>query len=485
MKNPISSSLSKITPVILSGGAGTRLWPVSRRQFPKQFAALLNEKNLFSATLSRVSDRAHYTRPIIVGNNEHKFFILDALDKLNITDALVLLEPMGRNTAAAALTTALYEMDKGFSGLHLVMPSDHLVADETAFHLAAHEAAVMARKGNIVLFGINPEFPETGYGYITPGEAMDKSAIKKIKTFHEKPDSATAQKLIHKGALWNSGIFLYDPKVLCEEAKALAPDYFADCKYAVEDAKEDAYGRCVTLGKEAYEGMKNHAFDTLIMEQTKKGAVLPCSMGWNDIGSWQALWKITPKNDEGNALLGPVVAHDVKSSYIRSEGPTIAVLGMEDCMVVATKDAVMVAPCSRSQEIKGLLALVENNNSEVAHAHTTISRPWGTYESIAQGTHFRVKHIVVRPARSLSLQMHHHRAEHWVVVGGTALVECNGIEKLIFPNESIFIPQGASHRLTNPGKIDLQLIEVQSGEYLQEDDIVRFDDVYGRVQQTS
>jgi mannose-1-phosphate guanylyltransferase/mannose-6-phosphate isomerase len=439
---------------------------------------------LFSATLARMSDRTRFTAPIIVGNSEHKFFILEALDQLKITDAVVLLEPMGRNTAAAAIVSALYGLEKKSDALHLVMPSDHLIADEAAFRAAIDTAATQAEAGKLVLFGITPDFPETGYGYIMPGKNIAGGAVRLIDKFHEKPNHAKAEELIEKGALWNSGMFLYEPETLAREAETLAADHYEKCRAALFQAQHDAYGRCIQLGQEAYSGMANHAFDTLIMEKTANGAVLPCSMGWNDIGSWQALWQVAVKDKNENVFSGPVIAKDVKNSYIRSEGPAIAVLGMEDCMVVATKDAIMVAPTSRSQEIKELLALVENDHSEIAHTHTCVPRPWGTYESVAQGKNFRVKHIVVRPGRSLSLQMHHHRAEHWVVVVGTARVECDGMEKLIFPNQSIFIPQGAQHRLTNPGKVDLELIEVQSGEYLEEDDIVRFDDMYGRVKST-
>ena len=267
--------------------------------------------------------------------------------------------------------------------------------------------------------------------------------------------------------------------MLRDEAARLAPEHYEHCQAAWMAARQDR--RCIVLAAEAYDVMENHAFDTLIMEATANGAVLPCSMGWSDVGSWQALWDVAVKDDSSNALIGPVIARDVSSSYIRSDGPTVAVLGMENCMIIATKDVVMVAPSARSQEVKELLAAVERKNSEAATTHTYVPRPWGTYENIARGRNFQVKHIVVKPGRSLSLQMHHHRAEHWIVVAGTAQTECDGVEKLIFPNQSIFIPQGATHRLTNPGKVDLQLIEVQSGEYLGEDDIVRFEDVYGRV----
>jgi len=466
-----------IRPVILSGGSGTRLWPVSRSHYPKQFAPLLNDRSLFEATLKRVANRNTYAAPFIICNSEHRFFVLEILDRLGIADATILLEPIGRNTAAAALVTALYEKEPDM--LHLVMPSDHLVGDETAFHAAVQQAAHAARGGHIVLFGITPSYAETGYGYILKDGPIAGSAVHKITLFTEKPDAARAQTLLEQGALWNSGMFLYAPSVVLSEAKTLALEHYKKCATAVQNIKTDY--RCLLLGEADYATMQNPAFDTLIMEHTKRGAVLPCSMQWSDVGSWQALWQLCAKDANGNASVGPVVTQEVKGSYIHSEGPAVAVLGMEDCLVVATKDAVLVAPRSRSQDIKSLLTALENNHKEIATTHVCVPRPWGTYENIAEGKNFKVKHIIVKPGRSLSLQMHHHRAEHWVVVAGTAKVECDGVEKIIHANESIFVPKGATHRLSNPGEIDLQLIEVQSGDYVGEDDIVRFEDIYGRA----
>lgn len=466
----------KIRPILLSGGSGTRLWPVSRRQYPKQFAPLLGEESLFATTLQRMGDRSRYTPPVIIANTEHKFFILEALEHLRITDAIVLLEPQGRNTAAAAIIAALHEQDKDM--LHLVMPSDHLIGDEAAFHAAVAQASAQAQS-DIVLFGIKPDRPETGYGYIIPDGAIGDSKVRRIALFSEKPDQANAAALIARGALWNSGIFLYKPDILRGEAERLAPEHTKLCAAALQDGVFD--GRCTILAESAYGRMENHAFDTLIMEHTQRGAVLPCAMGWNDVGSWEMIWQLSGKDARGNAIIGPVVAQDTQNSYIRSDGPVVAVLGMEDCMVVATKDVVLVAPRARSQDIKTLLPKVEARHEDIAATHTCVPRPWGTYENISQGKNFRVKHIVVKPGRSLSLQMHHHRAEHWVVVEGTANVECEDVEKIVFPNESVFVPRGAKHRLSNPGKVDLHLIEVQSGDYLNEDDIVRFEDMYGRV----
>jgi len=474
MGNPARASVL-IRPVILSGGSGTRLWPLSRQQYPKQFVPLVSEENLFTATLRRVSNRKHYGAPIIIAGNDHRFFVLAALSALDITDATILLEPQGRNTAAPALAAALAEREAKSPVLHLVLPSDHLIEDGDAFYASIMSAATTALDDNIVLFGITPDKPETAYGYILPGKPLTQGKVCRIAEFHEKPDTDNATALIARGALWNSGMFLYNPHTLLNEAKTLAPEHLALCTNAWQEAKPEA--ECMLLSSEAYAQMKSHAFDTLFMEHTQIGAVLPCLLGWSDIGSWQALWQVADKDASRNVLKGSVITRDVENSYIRSEGPAVVVLGMKNCTVIATKDAVLVAPSDRAQEIKNMLPLVENSHNEVTISHARVPRPWGTYENIAQGEQFKVKHIVVAPGRSLSLQMHHHRAEHWVVVSGTARVECESVEKLVFPNESVFIPKGASHRLSNPGKIDLQIIEVQSGEYLSEDDIIRFESI--------
>ena len=466
----------KIRPVILSGGSGTRLWPVSRAKAPKQFVPLTGDENLFAATVRSVSDSAQFAPPIIVGNHEHKFLIHDALDSAKVTPALVLLEPVGRNTAAAALAAAIAETDKDV--LHLVRPSDHVIADPQAWHEALARAVPAAQAGSIVLFGITPDFAETGYGYIAPGESLPFDGVHRIASFKEKPDAKMAGRLIAAGALWNSGIFLYKPSDLIAEAQKLAPALLVQIQDAYTKAHKDERG--VTLDATAYATLASEPFDRIFMERTTRGAVVPCAMGWNDVGSWQALWQTGEKDGDGNVATGPVTVVETADSYIRSEGPTVAVLGMKDVAVIATKDSVLVTPRSRTQDVKMLLAAVEKTSPDLAQEHSRARRPWGAYETVARGPQFQVKHITVLPGRSLSLQMHHHRAEHWVVVQGTARTECDGVEKLVFPNESVYIPKGSKHRLSNPGTIELHLIEVQSGDYLGEDDIVRFADNYGR-----
>lgn len=467
----------KIRPIILSGGSGTRLWPVSRTKAPKQFVPLVGPDSLFVLTAQSGRDAALFASPMVVGNHEHKFLIQDGLDHAAITASSILLEPNGRNTAAAALVAALAETDH--DTLHLVRPSDHLIADLPAFHKAVIQAAPAAASGLIVLFGITPEYAETGFGYIQTGDMTAFDNIAVIKAFKEKPDTATASALIQSGALWNSGIFLYAPKTLIAEAEKLAPNLLRQTRAALAGGQQDARG--ILLDAAAYDSMESEPFDRVFMEKTNQGAVVPCRMGWSDVGSWQAIWQTSTHDAQGNATTGHVVLEDTHNSFIRTEGPTVAVLGMRDIAVIATKDAVLVTPRDRSQDVKKIVASVAEKNASLAQEHPRARRPWGAYETVAQGSHFQVKHITVVPGRSLSLQMHHHRAEHWIVVAGTALVECDGVEKMVFPNESAYIPKGSKHRLTNPGKVELHLIEVQSGDYLGEDDIVRFADVYGRT----
>ncbi len=466
----------KIRPVILSGGSGTRLWPVSRVKAPKQFVPLIGEENLFASTARSASDKNLFAAPMIVGNGEHKFLIHDALEDAKVSPEAIILEPLGRNTAAAALIAALVEKDSDV--LHLVRPSDHIIADKAAWHAALKRAVPAATDNLIVLFGITPDYPETGYGYILGGDKTKFENVSRIASFKEKPNAAGAADLIAKGALWNSGIFLYSPRMLIEEAEKLAPDMLKQLRLVLDKAKIE--GKDVSLDKALYSAIPSEPFDRVIMEHTSHGAVVPCSMGWSDVGSWQAMWQTSAKDDKGNATLGDVITVDTTDSYIRTEGPAVAVLGMKDVAVVATRDAVMVAPRAKTQEVKSLLAAVEQTLPNLAQNHARTRRPWGAYEGLAIGAQFQVKHITVLPGRALSLQMHHHRAEHWIVVEGAAKVQIGETEKMVFPNESVYIPKGTKHRLTNPGIIELHLIEVQSGDYLGEDDIVRFEDNYGR-----
>ncbi len=461
----------KIRPVILAGGFGRRLWPVSSDNCPKQFAEIINGVSFFLSTLKRVADPNMYAAPIVLGNVEHTFYILAALNRLNITNATVILEPIGRNTATAAIIAALHETDP--DAVHLVMPADHNIRDDEGFHNAVQQSVKAARSGHITLFGIQPEYNATGYGYIVPGKSLDGMALREISIFHEKPNETFAKVLINQGALWNSGIFLYHPDLLCEETRTLAPEYYEKCLAAAKNAKHDR--KTILLGMDDYVNIESHSLDILIMENTKRGAVLPCSIEWNDIGSWHSIWKLAEKDENGNAILGSVIAENVSNSYIRSEGISIAAVGMKDCVIVATNNTVLVAPCSHAEEIKNL-----HSNKELINVQNFGNRPWGTYQNLGRGDNFLVKQITIWPGCSISLQCHSHRAEHWVVTSGKARVECDGMKNIVSPHEPVYIPKGAKHRLSNIGNANLQLIEVQTGDYIGEDDITRYEDLYGR-----
>lgn len=462
----------KIRPVILAGGFGKRLWPVSSDNCPKQFAKFINGDSLFVSTLKRVSNRQLYEAPVIVGNIEHMFYITASLSRLGISDALVMLEPLSRNTAAAALVAALHESEENI--LHLLMPADHSIKDEDTLHAAVAQGIEVANADNIVLFGIKPTHAESGYGYIIPGKTIEGSALQEISVFTEKPNETFARVLINQGALWNSGILLYDPGLLRYEARTLAPQHLAKCQAAFKNAKHDL--KCITFVDSDYADMEKHSLDTLILENTKRGVVLACDMEWNDVGSWNSLWRVAEKDANGNTLIGTVVAENVNNSYIHSDGVSIAAIGMKDCLIIAAGDRVLVAPCSHAQEIK---TLYENEALRVHGEYTT--RPWGTFRTIGKGDNFLIKQITIWPGSAISLQTHSQRAEHWVVLAGTAKTECDGVERMVRPNESVFIPKGAMHRLSNTGDTDLQIIEVQSGAYIGEDDITRFEDLYGRA----
>lgn len=472
-----SNIQAKIRPIILSGGVGTRLWPLSCESYPKQFTRVIGNESLFVSTLKRVNDRKRYVAPIIIGHIEHMSFIIVELVLLGITDATIILEPCGRNTASAAIIAALHESEKDV--LHLVLPCDHYIADEQEFHKAVSRSACIATDDHIVLFGMTPDHPETGYGYIIPGETIDGTCIHKIGVFTEKPNATFAAVLIQQKALWNSGMFFYDPALLCKEAKNLAADHYDKCRVALGNAMRK--DNCIILRLEDYLPLEHHAFDTLIMEATQCGAVLPCNMGWSDVGSWHSLWQMAQKDESGNAIQGPIAVKNVNNSYLRSDGVPVAVLGVKDCIVIATNNNVLVAKRAESQAVKELVPGMAEASGQAEAINDYGMRPWGIYKNIAQGKNFRVKKIIIKPGGAISLQAHSHRAEHWIVISGMAKAECNGEVKSILPNESAFIPQGAMHRLSNTGDEDLHIVEVQSGEYLGEDDIMRFEDLYGRV----
>jgi mannose-1-phosphate guanylyltransferase / mannose-6-phosphate isomerase len=469
-----------IHPVILSGGSGTRLWPMSRSLYPKQLLALVGERSLLQETARRVAGDPGFAPPLIIANEEHRFIIAEQLREIAVAAEALILEPVGRNTAPAACVAALRLAKAEPDALILVMPSDHAIDDLSAFREATERAAGAARAGNLVTFGITPERAETGFGYIAKGKALKGvDGAFAMRGFVEKPDPATAERYVASGDyFWNSGIFLFPVSLYLAELERLRPEMLAACKKALAGAKVDA--DFVRLDKAAFAACPGDSIDYAVMEHTARAAVVPVGMGWSDLGSWDALWEMGEKDERGNALAGNVVAEATRNCYLRSEAGLVAAIGVEDIVVVATDDAVMVAPRNRTQEVKQLVGRLLAERRDEADALPTVHRPWGTYRSLHNGHRVQVKHIMVRPGAKLSLQMHHHRAEHWVVVQGTAKIVRGNEEMILTEDQSTYIPLGTAHRLENPGKIPLHVIEVQSGSYLGEDDIVRFEDHYGR-----
>jgi mannose-1-phosphate guanylyltransferase / mannose-6-phosphate isomerase len=470
----------QIHPVILSGGSGTRLWPMSRTLYPKQILPLVGDHSLLQQAVLRVDGLSGFAAPLIVANEEHRFIIAEQLREIGLARQALLLEPIGRNTAPAACVAALSLVEAASDALMLVMPSDHVIEDRAAFLTAVECAATAARAGHLVTFGIHPERPETGFGYIERGAALPSAdGAFKVARFVEKPDTATAEAYLASGSFfWNSGIFLFPAALYVSELERLRPDMLAACRQALEAARRD--DDFVRLDKTAFTACPSDSIDYAVMEHTERAAVVPVSMGWNDLGSWDALWELADKDPSGNALVGNVIAEDAVNCYLRSESGLIAALGVEDMVVIATDDAVMLAPRNRAQDVRRLVSRLTKDNRSEADALPRVHRPWGSYETLHAGHRVQVKHILVKPGGKLSLQMHHHRAEHWVVVQGTAKIRRGDEELVLTEDQSTYIPLGTAHRLENPGKIPLHLIEVQSGAYLGEDDIVRFEDSYGR-----
>jgi mannose-1-phosphate guanylyltransferase / mannose-6-phosphate isomerase len=470
----------KIHPVILSGGSGTRLWPMSRTLYPKQILPLIGDHSLLQQAVLRIDGLSGFAAPLIVANEEHRFIIAEQLREIGLARHALLLEPIGRNTAPAACVAALSLVEAESDAVMLLMPSDHMIEDRAAFLTAVERAATAAKIGRLVTFGIQPERPETGFGYIERGAALSGAdGAFAVARFVEKPDTATAEAYVASGNFfWNSGIFLFPAALYVSELERLRPDMLAACRLALEGARRD--DDFVRLDKAAFATCPSDSIDYAVMEHTERAAVVPVSMGWNDLGSWDALWELADKDASGNALVGNVIAEDAANCYLRSECGLVAALGVEDLVVVATDDAVMLAPRDRAQDVRRLVARLASENRSEADALPRVHRPWGSYETLHAGHRVQVKHILVKPGGKLSLQMHHHRAEHWVVVQGTAKIRRGDEEITLTEDQSTYIPLGTAHRLENPGKIPLHVIEVQSGAYLGEDDIVRFEDSYGR-----
>ena len=469
-----------IHPVILSGGSGTRLWPMSRAAFPKQLQPLLSERSLLQDSVARVLQAHLFAAPVILANEEHRFIIAEQLRQIDVKPQTIMLEPIARNTAPAAAAAALWLGQREPDALMLIMPSDHAIADHPAFLKAIEIGAQAAAAGKLVTFGIEADRPETGYGYIRRAGPIGTTGAFEVAGFVEKPDRARAEEYLASGDYtWNSGIFLFPVRTYLAELQARLPATYAAVEAAVAGEKGDLdFHR---LDAAAFAQAENQSIDYAVMEHTANAAVVPVAMGWSDVGAWDALWDISPKVGDGMVQIGDVTAIDCRNSYLRTEERLLAAVGVEDLIVVATADAVLVAPKSRAQDVKKLIDRMKlDKRDELTHL-PTVHRPWGTYRSIHNGDRVQVKHIMVKPGGKLSLQMHHHRAEHWIVVSGTAKIVRGEEELMLTENQSTYIPLGTLHRLENPGRIPLHLIEVQSGSYLGEDDIVRFEDTYGRA----
>ena len=467
-----------LIPVILSGGSGTRLWPTSRSAMPKQFLALVGPQTLFQETLLRCQGLPGLQAPLIVTNEDHRFLVAEQLRELGKTDATILLEPVARNTAPAIAAAAFAALKQSADAVMLVMPSDHVVRDPVAFRRAVTDALPSAKAGKLVTFGIVPTGPETGFGYIEKGQDLGEGGVCEVQSFKEKPSLIQAQSLLASGKfVWNAGIFLFTAQSFLTELKTHEPLIHASVEKAFQEAQRDQ--DFLRLTKEAFESAPSISVDYAVMERTKHAAVRPVDCGWNDVGSWSSIWEVRDKDDQGNAVPSNSIAIDTKNTLVSSQR-LVAMIGLEDLVIVDTDDALLIAHRSQAQKTKDIVDTLKARGDKSWQMHRKVARPWGSYDSIDASDRFQVKRITVKPGASLSLQMHHHRAEHWIVVQGTARITKGEEVFVLSENQSTYIPLGVTHRLENPGKIPLELIEVQSGSYLGEDDIVRFEDKYGR-----
>lgn len=486
-----------IQPVVLSGGSGTRLWPLSREKYPKQLLALVGEDSLLQATVRRTDGIAgsELAPPMVVCNEEYRFVIAEQLRLMGRPGSIV-LEPLGRNTAPALTLAALAAMRDGADPVLLVMPADHVITDTAGFRTVVARGAALAEGRRIVTFGITPDRPETGYGYIQTGALLDGAAAelagaaRRIARFVEKPDLATAKAYLADGSyLWNSGLFMVRASVWLSAIAACRPDVHAACQDAWARGRRD--GDFQRVDRDAFTACPSDSIDYAVMERIAAaeagtalalpdGVVIPLDAGWSDVGAWDALWQVLPKDARGNVAQGDTMLHDCSDTLVLADGRLVACVGVKDLVVVETPDAVLVAHKDRTQDVKKIVDGLKQKGRTEGQIHRKVFRPWGWYDGVDAGPRFQVKRIAVKPGGQLSLQMHHHRAEHWIVVCGTAKVTCGDKTFLVSENQSTFIPLGVQHRLENPGLVDLEMIEVQSGSYLGEDDIVRFEDVYGR-----
>ncbi len=473
-----------IVPVILSGGGGSRLWPLSREQYPKQFLPLIGSSTMIQQTLTRLQGLSDLSPSVIVCNEDHRFVVAEQLRQISQQPDAIILEPCGRNTAPAVAVAALHARRHDEDPVLLILPADHLIDDIPRFQSAISAASKQADAGALVTFGIVPTCPETGYGYIRGDKSRQQRSdsdfsVVPVVEFVEKPDTATAQKYLDDGHyFWNSGMFMFRASRYLEELEKHQPEMLSACVVAYQGLTADMDFR--RLPTKLFALCPSNSIDYAVMEKTRDAVVVPLDVGWNDIGAWSALWETGRQDEFGNVVTGDVVQIDSSNNYLHATTRLLTVAGVENLIVVETADAVLVTTRDQSQQVKNIVDRLKQNKRSETSLHRRVNRPWGAYEGVDQGERFQVKRITVNPGASLSLQMHHHRAEHWVVVRGTAKVTCGEKVMLLGENQSTYIPLGETHRLENPGLIPLEMIEVQSGEYLGEDDIVRFDDIYGR-----
>ena len=471
-------AMAKILPVIMCGGSGTRVWPESRESLPKQFIPLTGDRSTFQSIIGVIGDKEAFERPVVITNFDYRFRVAEQLKEVN-AEATILLEPERRDSAAAVGAAAAWAASRDPKTIVAVLAADHVFRNEKRFVELCVQAAAAAEAGEIVTFGVTPDHPATGYGYIHPGEPLAADPkVRRVQRFVEKPDEAQAKRFIEAGYLWNSGNFVFRADIMLEELTRFEPKIAAAAAAAVAAAKEDL--EFIVLDRDAFVQAPRISIDYAVMERTRRAAVLEADVGWSDVGEWSAVWRLSAQDANGNSLRGRAIAVNSSNVLVRSDEHLAAVIGLDNIIVVATGDAILVVDKAQTHKVKRLVEQLKAENHPEATQHRRMYRPWGYYQSIDQGSRYQVKRIVVKPSGRLSLQKHYHRAEHWIVVRGAAEVTLNGSVKLVHENESIYLPIGSDHRLTNPGKIDLELIEVQTGSYLGEDDIVRIEDVYNR-----
>jgi mannose-1-phosphate guanylyltransferase/mannose-6-phosphate isomerase len=476
--------MNAIFPVILSGGSGTRLWPLSRSMYPKQFIRFFSGQSttFLGAAMARLKTDAGFAPPILLCNNDHRFLVREEIERAGIKPRAIILEPVGRNTAPAIAVAALAALRENPGAILAVMPSDHVVKDDAKFIEGVKRAAKVAATGRLVLFGIKPDEPHTGYGYIKQGAPLEgfNGGAYLVESFAEKPDKATAEKYLAAGGYyWNSGIFVLNARTYLEEIARLEPAILEAARGALAKATDDL--GFLRLDKASFAQSPNISIDYAVMEKTVTAAMLPLDVGWNDVGSWSSLWDIAPRDDKGNYIHGEAVLEDTNNCYVHSEKSIISTIGVKDLVIIDTPDALLVADKSRTQDVSKIVARLKQSNRKEQEQHLRNYRPWGYFETLNVGPRFQVKLLHVKPGGKLSMQMHHHRSEHWIVVQGTAKIVIGEIEKLVRENESVYIFATQWHRLENPGKVPVEIIEVQIGSYLGEDDIMRADDIYHRA----